>query len=53
MQPRKEEARRTLKKLTLFMVGLLIAQAGLYAQGRGGGRGARSHRMPKQARRST
>lgn len=47
MERRKKEASRTLKKLTLFMVGLLIAQAGLYAQGRGGRGGAQQPQSAK------
>ncbi len=50
MQARKKEARRTLKKLTPFLVGLLLAQTGLFAQGRGGGRGgAQQPQNPKAA----
>ena len=49
MQRRNREASRTLKKLTLFMVGLLIAQAGLYAQGRGGRGGAQQPQNAKAA----
>ena len=49
MQPRKKEASRTLKKLTPFLVGLLMAQTGLYAQGRGGRGGAQPPQSPKAA----
>jgi hypothetical protein len=47
MQRTKREARRTLKKLTPFLVGLLMAQIGLYAQGRGGRGGAQQPQSAK------